>query len=44
MLGLMGAMIGLFVGLKKKIIYLNGNAEKYRLYRPLLNRYALRSK
>lgn len=44
MLGLMGAMIGLFVGLKKKIIYLNGSAEKYRLYRPLLNRYALRSK
>lgn len=43
-LGFTGTITGLIVGLQKKVIKLNGSAENYRLYRPLLNKYALKGK
>lgn len=43
-LGITGLLIGFFIGLSKKIILLDRNADKYRLLRPLLTRYSLTGK
>ncbi|MBL7803915.1 MAG: hypothetical protein JNL02_09290 [Saprospiraceae bacterium] len=43
-MGLGGAIIGLFVGLKKNIVILDGQQEKYRQARPLLTRFTLTRK